>query len=130
MDMNENNWQGQQYQFEQPLRHKANSMATAANILGIATIVTTIMCTVYLPFITGGLAILFAILSKGSARQMSRPAKTGVTAGIIGLAMNILLIAMVWIVYTTNPEIHQQVNDIFEQRYGITIDEMIDELSQ
>ena len=129
MDMNDNSWQGQ-YQFEQPVRRETNTMATAASVMGIATIVTTIMCTVYVPFITGGLAILFAILSKGKEKHMYRQASTGVTTAIVGLVMNILLIVTVWVMYTTVPAVHDQANEMFQQRYGFSIDEMFDELSQ
>lgn len=129
MDMNQNNRQVQ-YEFEKLAPRESNTMATAAVVMGVLTIAATIMCTVYVPFITGGLAILFAILSKGGKAHMNGSAKTAVTTGVIGLSMNILLIAIVWIMYQTVPEIHDQANDLFEQRYGFTIDDMLEELSQ
>lgn len=114
------------YQFEQTAPPR-NSMATAASVLGLATIVTTVLCTVYIPFITGSLAILFALLSKGNCRQMNSPAKTGVTTAIIGLVMNVVLIVSVIVLYLTNPVIREQSNKLFEQRYGMTIDELWEE---
>lgn len=129
MDMYENNG-SPLYQFEAPQPPPKNAMSTAAMVMGILTIVTTIMCTVYIPFITCGLAVLFAILSKGKDRQMSHSAKTGTATGIIGLCLNILLIGMTWYMYTTVPEIHEQANTIFEQRYGVSIDDIFDELNK
>lgn len=115
------------YQFEQTMPPR-NSMASAASILGFATIVTTILCTVYIPFITGSLAILFALLSKGSSSRMNPSATTGVTSAVVGMLMNVALIISVVALYLTNPTIREQSNKLFEQRYGMTIDEMWEEL--
>ena len=128
MDMYENNGQ-YHYQFEQPEPPQKNAMATASMIMGILTIVTTIMCTVYIPFITCGLAILFAILSKGKNRNMSGSAVTGTATGIGGLILNILLIVMVWYMYTNVPDVHNQANEMFEQRYGVSIDEFFEDMN-
>ncbi len=115
------------YQFEQTAPPR-NGMATAASVLGLATIVTTILLTVYVPFITGSLAILFALLSKGAGRRMNPSAVSGVTSAVIGLITNTVLIISVITLYLTNPVIHEQANRLFEQRYGVTIDEMWDEI--
>ncbi|MCM1536810.1 MAG: hypothetical protein NC254_00230 [bacterium] len=117
------------YQFEQTMPPR-NGMASAASILGLATIVTTILCTVYIPFITGSLAILFALLSKGNSRRMNPSASTGVTTAVVGLIMNVVLIISVLVLYLTNPTIHEQSNKLFEQRYGMTIDEMWEDFLQ
>ena len=42
----------------------SNGFVTAAFTCGILAIVTTICMTVYLPFIFGGLSIIFGVLSK------------------------------------------------------------------
>lgn len=115
------------YQFEQTAPPR-NGMATAASVLGLATIVTTILLTVYIPFITGSLAILFAILSKGADKRMAPSAVSGVTSAVIGLVTNAVLIISVITLYLTNPVIHEQANRLFEQRYGVTIDEMWDDI--
>lgn len=115
------------YQFEQTAPPR-NGMATAASVLGLATIVTTILCTVYIPFITGSLAILFALLSKGSSDRMNPTATAGVTSAVVGLIMNVILIITVVTIYMTNPTIREQANKLFEQRYGMTIEEWWDEL--
>lgn len=115
------------YQFEQTAPPR-NGMATAASVLGLATIVTTILLTVYVPFITGSLAILFALLSKGAGRRMNPSAVSGVTSAVIGLLTNVVLIISVITLYLTNPVIHEQANRLFEQRYGVTIDEMWDDI--
>lgn len=127
MDMYDNNGQ-YHYQFEQPEPPQKNAMSTASMVMGLLTVVTTIMCTVYIPFITCGLAILFAILSKGKSRSMSGSAVTGTITGIGGFILNILLIAMVWYMYTNVPDVHNQANEMFEQRYGVSIDELFEDM--
>ena len=77
----------------------------------------------------GGLAILFAILSKGKNRNMSGSAVTGTATGIGGLILNILLIVMVWYMYTNVPDVHNQANEMFEQRYGVSIDEFFEDMN-
>ncbi len=127
---NPNQNQGAQppYQFEQTAP-PPNSMATAASVLGLATIVSTILCTVYIPFITGALAILFAILSKGRCTRMNGPATTGMATAAAGLVMNVTLIVTSIVLYLTVPEVREQANEVFEQRYGVTMEEMWDELN-
>ncbi len=127
MDMYENN--GPHYQFEQPYPQDKNGMSTASMIMGLLTVVTTIMCTVYIPFITCGLAVLFGILSKGKKKHMNSSAIAGTAAGVGGLILNLLLIISVVYLYTNVPEIHEQANEVFKQRYGVTIDEMFDSLN-
>ncbi len=110
------------YQFEQTAPPRSG-MATAASVLGLATIVTTILCTVYIPFITGSLAILFALLSKGNSDRMNPTATAGATSAVVGLIMNVMLIITVIVLYFTNPTIKERADKLFEQRYGITIEE-------
>lgn len=107
-----------------------NRMASVAKVLGIITIVTTIFCTVYIPFITGSLAILFAILSKGKRKSLSSTAMTGVATAITGLILNILLIATVIYVYMTNPKIREEANNMMQQQYGFTIEDVIDRFTE
>ncbi|MDE6419342.1 MAG: hypothetical protein K2K87_02310 [Lachnospiraceae bacterium] len=110
------------YQFEQAAPPR-NGMVTAASVLGLATIVTTILCTVYIPFITGSLAILFALLSKGNSDRMNPTATSGVTSAVVGLIMNVMLIITAIVLYFTNPTIKEQADKLFKQRYGVTIEE-------
>lgn len=123
-----NPWQnGQRYQLETPPVQK-NAMSTAASVMGVLTVVSTFMFTVYVPFITGGLAILFALLSRGKKKKLDSSAFTGVTAGVVGMVLNVALLGTVWYLYTSVPEIHDEANRLFEQRYGYTIDEMIEDI--
>ena len=61
-------------------RNPGMAMATASLLLGLASFFT--IMTVILPFICGGLAILFALLSKGYGKKLLTQAKIGIICGI------------------------------------------------
>jgi hypothetical protein len=76
--------------YQQPWHDKRSaSMTTAAMVLGVISLVT---CTcLYVSVICGGLAIMFALLSKGGELTMSRNAKIALGFGIAGLAATAVL---------------------------------------
>ena len=52
------------YQNPEPVNSKTtNQFAVASLSMGILTIITTVLCTVFLPFLFSGLSIIFAVLS-------------------------------------------------------------------
>ncbi|MBQ0027781.1 MAG: hypothetical protein KBS96_04185 [Lachnospiraceae bacterium] len=106
---------------------KPNSFSTAAQICGIIAIISVFTMTIYPAMILGSLAIIFAILSKGSERKYSDRAKTGITAGIIALGMDIALVAATFMLIFSNGEFKKQLNDACEQMYGQTFDEMLED---
>lgn len=107
-----------------------NKMARASLVLGIISIVATIFCTVYIPFIAGSLAILFALLSRGEERSFDEGrAKAGLATGIVGMLLNILLIILVIYSYMTIPFIHDYTNEVIRQSYGMSLDEMLSQIS-
>ncbi len=128
----QNNWQtGAQgssngWQPPTPKERSAKGLALAAMILGIVSILCS--CTVYPAFICGGLAIILALLSRRKGVKMPGTAKAGIITGFLGLFLGIYL--MVNSVYTlmTDPQAHQMLNDMSQQIYGQTFDEMIEEI--
>ena len=110
------------YQYTPPVRIPGNGFANAAMILGIISIVTAIMLTLYFPFALGSLAILFALLSKGRAPKMQGRAKAGIICGTIGLAINISIFVSSICFVLSNPDLliesAQMYDDMFEQMYG------------
>ncbi|MDE5865469.1 MAG: hypothetical protein K2H31_02570, partial [Lachnospiraceae bacterium] len=84
--------------------------------------------TIYPAFITGSIAIVLALLSKGRMQKMLNKARTGIICAIIGLVSNILLITSCVVLYYTNDDVRAQVNQMYEDQYGQTLDEMIEEM--
>ena len=76
--------------------------AIAALFLGIASFFT--IMSVFLPFLFGGLAILFALLSKGYGRKMLTQAKIGLICGIGGLCVTASLFVSSAALLLKNPD--------------------------
>ena len=111
-----------------PVREPNQSMYTAALILGVITLVSAVMMTVYLPFVFGGLSIIFGILSRGQNRKLPGQAKTGIIIAVAGLVLNIGIIAGSFYLVFNNPEVRKQFDITFEQMYGESFDEMMEDI--
>lgn len=115
-----------------PLRHKGDGMATAAMALGIISLVSLLFLQVSIPFFVSGVSIILAILSRGSAKKMLGKAKAGLTCGTISLVLDLAFcVFAVWLVFalpTLSPELKEEVNKACEEQYGVSYDEMMDEI--
>ncbi|MFI3213107.1 MAG: hypothetical protein R3Y24_07170 [Eubacteriales bacterium] len=110
---------------EQP---EINRFTTSALSFGVMALVSAVFFTVYLPFVFGGLSIIFALLSKGSFPTMHKKAKNGIKLAIIAFVINIIVVgSSVYMVFTT-PEYREQINIMSEEMYGQSFDETLDEL--
>lgn len=112
-----------------PSRKQSNGFVTAAFVCGILAIVTTVCMTVYLPFVFGGLSLIFGALSKRQADvPMEKKARNGMIFGIGGMAANIALIVISVNMVLSSPDYRSQLNDMCQQMYGITFDQMLDDI--
>lgn len=111
---------------------KGQRMATASMVLGIITLSSLLLLRVTIPFFIGGVGIILAILSKGSARRMIGRAKAGMICCITGLCLDLALCTFsVWLVFalpSLSPELTNEVNRMCEQQYGVSYDEMMEEI--
>lgn len=117
---------------QMPPRSKGDRMATASLVLGIITLVSLLLFRVTIPFLLGGIGIILAILSKGSARKMIGKAKAGMICCITGLCADIVFcVFAVWLVFALpsfSPELTDELNKVCEEQYGVSYDEMMDEI--
>ena len=115
-----------------PMRQKGEKMATASMVLGIITLVSLMLLRISMPFFLGGVGIILAVLSKGGARKMCGKAKAGMTCCITGLVLDVALcISAVWLVFALPhiaPEFMDDLDHICEQQYGVSYEEMMDEI--
>lgn len=115
-----------------PVKTKGDSMATVSMILGIITLVSLLLLRLSMPFLLGGVGIILAILSKGGARKMIGKAKAGMICCITGLVLDVVLcVSAVWLVFSLpklSPELTEEVNKICEEQYGVSYDEMMEEI--
>ena len=105
-----------------------SSLANAAMILGIIALICCFTFTVYPAFILGSIAILLALLSKGRRPVLFPKARTGIICATIGLVLNTLLTTSAIVMVFTSDELRQEMNEIMESQYGMSFDEMIDEI--
>lgn len=104
-----------------------NMFAFFARGLGIFSIFSALFSIFFLSLICGGLAIILAVLSKGYSKKMEKAAFIGFTTGMIGIVIQIsVLAASVYnIIYV--PEYREQFNSLYEQMYGEPINDSINE---
>ncbi len=102
------------------------NMATVAMILGLISIPFCFF--LYTGIILGGLAIVFAILSKGTADKLLRQAKKGIFYGSLGIVIGYAVFASNMHTIFTNPAYRQELNRMSEQVNGVSFDDMLKEL--
>ncbi|MBD5500627.1 MAG: hypothetical protein HDR10_05375 [Lachnospiraceae bacterium] len=107
-------------------RNPGMAMATASLFLGLASFFMSM--TVLFSLILGGLAILFALLSKGYGKKMITQAKIGFICGIGGLGATFFLIVSSVSMLLANPdmliEIGIQYDTAIEEVYGQPTEEL------
>lgn len=115
-----------------PPRPKGQSMATASMVLGIVALASLLILRITVPFLLGGIGIILAILSRGGAKKMLGRAKAGIACCIVSLCLDIALCTFsVWLIFALpkiSPELTKEVNKICEEQYGVSYDEMMEEI--
>ena len=116
------------YPYPPSYKMPGKSLATASMILGIISILSTILMTLYIPMILGSIAIVLAILSKGSKNNMPGQATAGIVCGAGGLVVNVGIFTAALVFVFSHPEILQETartyDTFLEQYYGESTEEM------
>ena len=102
------------------------ALATFARILGMFSIP---LCLIfYTGIILGGVAVVLALLSKGTMKTFLPQAQKALVLGTVGVVLGYTM--MVTSIHTvlTNPEQRQQLNTMSEQMYGTSFDDMLNEI--
>ncbi len=87
-------------------------------------------CFLPISMIFASLAILFAVLSKGKQLKMHSYAKMSVGIAIFSMVFGVSILAFsIWTVFTV-PDERERFNQTYEQMYGITFDEALEEFQQ
>ena len=96
------------------------TMASAALIFGAGALLT--LLTVFLPLVLGSLAIVLALLSKGSEKKMLTQAKVGFGCGIAGLSMVLALLGSSYAIMFSHPEMLPEAGRMVDTMYEETYD--------
>lgn len=97
-------------------------------IFGILTVFS--FQTVIFPYFFGSLAIIFAILSKGSSFKMTSLAKTAVTLSVSGIILITAFVGFKIYKFYTDEEYFAESNAAFEKVYGMTFEEYTNMLEE
>lgn len=111
------------------IKQPNQSLYQASMILGVLTIITTVMMTVYIPYILGGLAIILGVLSRGELKSFHKSAKIGITVGAIGLVMNTCMIVTSVHTVFSNPDAYREFDQTVQQIYGESFEDMVEDLA-
>ena len=105
-----------------------NVFALFARSLGVFSIFCAVFSIFIGAFICGGLAIILAVLSKGYNTKMEKNAVIGLTAGIIGIVLQISVLTISVYNVIHIPEFREQFNSLYEQMYGEPVDDSVNEI--
>lgn len=109
---------------ERPI--KPNAFMMLSLMMGILTFTS---CTfIFTALISGGLSILFALLSKGNHPKMHFMARSGITASIAGMVLSLIITASTIYLVFNNPQYRELLNTTYESMYGMTFDEALEEM--
>ena len=101
-------------------------MASTALVMGLISV--PLCFFMYTGIILGGIAVVFALLSKGTAQKLLPQAKKGIIYGTIGIVFGYAILVTSVHTMLTNPVAHEQLNRTSEQIYGESFDDMLKEL--
>lgn len=104
----------------------SSTFAIVSLVLGMIGLFS--ITTVVTPLICGSLAVIFAILSKGSDTRFSPRGRTGFTVGLVSSIGSIAFVCITMYLVIFNQNYRDYMNKQYEERLGITFDEYVDVL--
>jgi hypothetical protein len=101
-------------------------LAGTALVLGLISI--PLCFVINLGVIIGGLAIILAILSKGTMERLLPQAKKAILYGTLGIVIGYGVFAFNTYTVLTDPQARAQLNAMSQQMNGVSFDDMLKEL--
>ena len=118
--------EGYEYnQIHNPMNPRV-ALATTASVLGLISV--ALLLSVYFAIILGGIAIVIAILSRGSDGKFLPQAKRALFFGAIGLLGGYFFMIQAFVAVFTDPETRAMVNQYSEAISGESFDDMLGEV--
>lgn len=127
---NENPWGDPQTepQHEPVPSNVSNALSAAALVCAVLSVVS--VCCLYGAFVFGGLAIAFALLSRGSRKKTAGPAHIALILGIVGIIISIAVTvgSMFALIrqYGSLDNFLERYRYTLEQNFGIDLDDNSD----
>lgn len=104
------------------------TLATTASVLALISV--ALLLSVYFAIIIGGIAIVLALLSRGSDGNFLPQAKRALIFGSVGVIGGYFLMIQAFVSVFTDPETRAMVNQYTEIISGQSFDDMLNEMGQ
>lgn len=105
-------------------RTQSDTFKTMSLIFGLLSLFTCMF--IITTFIFAGLSILFALLSRTSEEKFSASAVGGILTSIAGMICLVILFVFSYKLITL-PEYREILNETYEQMYGQSFDELLED---
>lgn len=102
------------------------TLAGTSLVMGLASIPLGFFLN--MGVITGGIAIVLALLSRGELSSLLPQAKKAVVYGILGVVIGYAVFAYDIYAVVTDPNARAQLNAVSEQVNGVSFDELLEQL--
>ena len=102
------------------------ALAGTALVMGLASIPLCLFMNTGI--VVGGIAIVLAILSKGTLEKLLPQAKKAIIYGTIGIIVGYGVFASSLYSVLTVPEYRKQLNEVSLQMNGVSFDDMLKDL--
>ncbi len=114
--------------YDHPFAEHRGGFVTASMILGGVSILA--LSTFVLPVFFGSLGVLFALLAKKGKDKFSSTNLFGFVSSLTGLVVGAALsiVMLINALHFLEPENRTELNQLYEQIYGISFDEYADSL--
>ena len=107
-----------------------DKLAQAAQVLAVFSIAMMLFFPVLLPYIPAGIAIVMAVISKGSDAKLSRKGRIALILGIIAIVASTarLVFSIVNLIEIAHdPERLEQMNELLYRMYGMSLQELLEQ---
>ena len=109
-----------------PRDNRSKTLTTFASLSMTLGIVSFFMATtIIIPIALGSLSIILAVLSKGTDLKMKGPSLIGFASSVAAIICAFLLGAVEIYAFFNIESYHNQMNAMYKEFYGITMDEYI-----
>lgn len=102
------------------------NLATVAMVTGLISVPFCFFLNIGI--ILGGIAVVLALLSRGSQPKFLPQAKKGIIYGTIGIAVGYFVLISSFYHVLTDPTYREQLNQMSEQMNGESFDDMLRDL--
>lgn len=111
------------------VEYKNQRIAGMAGSFAFVALISTLFRTIIFPYIFAPISIILAILSKGKMKKNTVIARLAILISILSILLNTAIAGYSYYTVTHDPKYREQLNEIFEEFYGYSFDEYLQNLS-